>query len=271
MSKKISARWEHTKINEGYCQICGEHKKLTADHIPPKGSIILTEVEQKTITEYTGKVDIKGVKGKRGSIFKTICQKCNSDLGVFDSEIKRVSESVVGKIQRHFTYVNSPYNYVTELVNANLYLRGVVGHMLSSTSVKSCLNPLTETEFYQPLRDFVQGKIESIDDTHDIFYWFYPNRFNVSGSGFGIAEIGSGQPVVCAALYFYPIAVLVCSKGNINRQLAYRQRLNISGTRLFIDLSTKLFKQSAFPFYGLEGLSMCALTDYTITVSYSIK
>jgi len=271
MSTKISARFAHTKISVGYCQICGEHKKLTADHVPPKGSITLSVVEQKTVIEHTGNEDVKGVKGKRGSVFKTICQKCNSDLGLFDSEIKRVNELLIGKIRGFYTFANSPYNYVSEILNVKLYLRGIIGHMLASTSVSSCLSPLPITDFYQPLRDFVQGGIASIDNTHDIFYWFYPNRFNISGKGFAIAELGKGEPTICAALYFYPVAVLVCSKGHICPQLSNRHRLNSNSSKLIVDLSSNLFKQSGFPFYSLEGTTMLALRDSDVTVSYPIK
>lgn len=270
MAKNISARFEHTKIHSGYCQICGENKKLTADHVPPKGSIVLSVVEQKTIMEYAGKEQVKGVKGQRGSVFKTICQKCNSDLGLFDAEIKRVTNLISMKIKRYFTYVNNPYNYVVEAVNVNHYLRGIIGHMLASTSVRSCMTPLVKTDFYQPLRDFVLGKIDSIDDTHDVFYWFYPNRFNISGSGFSITELGNKEPVIGAALYFYPIAVFVGSKGDVNSQLSCRQCLNSDSSKLYIDLSYRLFEQSAFPFYQLEGGSMLLLADHSVIASYPI-
>jgi len=270
MATKISARFEHTKIISGYCQICGEFKKLTADHVPPKGSIVLSAVEQKTIMEYAGKTKVKGVKGRRGSVFKTICQKCNSYLGVFDMEIKRVSQSVGDKIRLHFTHAVNPFNYITERINTNHYLRGFIGHMLASTSVKSCLTPLAETEFYQPLRDFVLGRINSIDDTHDVYYWFYPNRFNVSGNGFGIGQFGGGDAIIGAALYFYPVAIFVGSKGRDNPQLSYRQRLTKDDSKIFVDLSYGIFKQSVFPFMGLEGASMLLFSDAYITVSYSV-
>lgn len=268
---KISARFEHTQIIAGYCQICGEFKKLSADHVPPKGSIPLSAVEQKTIMEYANKTPLKGVKGKRGSVFKTICQKCNSDLGLFDSEIKRVSERIGDKVKRHFSYANSPYNLVIETINVQHYLRGVIGHMLASTSVKRCLEPIVYTDFYQPLRDFVLGRIDSIDATHDVFYWFYPNRFNVSGSGFGIGSLGDNEPIIGAALYFFPIAIFVGSKGHNNPQLLYRQRLTIDKPKLFIDLSSNLFEQSVFPFMGLRGTTILAFSDAYVTVSYPVK
>lgn len=263
---KISSRFEHTQIMEGYCQICGEFKKLSADHVPPKGSIPLSAVEQQTIMEYTNKSPLKRVKGKHESVFNTICQTCNSALGLFDSEIKRVSEKIGTKVKRHFSYANQPYNFVSETINVRHYLRGVIGHMLASQSVKRCMEPIERTCFYQPLRDFVLGKIDSIDDTHDVFYWFYPNRFNVSGSGFGMESLGNNEPIIGAALYFFPIAIFVVSKGHNNPQLLYRKCLRIDKPKLFIDLSSDIFEQSAFPFMGRRGKTILASSEIYVTV-----
>ncbi len=38
---KISERWKHNGITEGYCNICGKYGLLTKDHVPPKCAITL--------------------------------------------------------------------------------------------------------------------------------------------------------------------------------------------------------------------------------------
>ncbi len=51
---KISERWKHNGITEGYCNICGKYGLLTKDHVPPKCAITLGPVLQKTVSEFFG-------------------------------------------------------------------------------------------------------------------------------------------------------------------------------------------------------------------------
>src|SRR5713226_5715297 len=62
----------------GYCNICGRHRPLTADHVPPKGSGGLSDAELKTLSRYLlldahrPKIYQNGVK------FPTLCGDCNN-------------------------------------------------------------------------------------------------------------------------------------------------------------------------------------------------
>jgi len=73
-SKSISKRFEHTRISAGFYLVCGKHGKLSWDHVPPKGAIAITKVEQRHITEMMGTnaKKIRGVSSSNGSKFRTI-------------------------------------------------------------------------------------------------------------------------------------------------------------------------------------------------------
>jgi len=50
-SKNISERIKNVRIKEGYCLICGSYGELTMVHVPPKGAITISKIEQKHIFE----------------------------------------------------------------------------------------------------------------------------------------------------------------------------------------------------------------------------
>lgn len=80
------------KLEFGICKICGEHKILTDEHIPPRsafnnGTMMVYSSEEaiKTITDKDRLPwDFDGLKYKLkqgGRTFKTLCGKCNSYCG----------------------------------------------------------------------------------------------------------------------------------------------------------------------------------------------
>lgn len=50
-TKRLTERRMHTKIAQGHCLICGSYGELSWDHVPPKGSITITKIEQMHLTE----------------------------------------------------------------------------------------------------------------------------------------------------------------------------------------------------------------------------
>jgi hypothetical protein len=141
-SKNISKRIEHTKISKGFCLVCGKHATLSWDHVPPKGAIAITKVEQRHITEMMGTnaKKIKGVPSSNGSKFRTICNNCNNvHIGGNDQEIAKVFNSLSRKAKDYFQYANNPYNLISENVNAVRFARAMIGHILAATTIQECL------------------------------------------------------------------------------------------------------------------------------------
>lgn len=186
-------------------------------------------------------------------------------------EIKRVADELGRKVKQHFLSYSSPYNYVSVKLNVKDYLKGIVGHILSSTSSKSCLQPIVDSEFYTPLREFVLGERDTIEDKYNIYYWFYPHRFNISGSGFGLAQVGKDGAVIGGVLYFFPVAIFIGTKEEIIPQLETRSRLLMSDESIHLNLSSKYYHESVFPFMSLMGMTFLLLSDSEITASYPIN
>src|SRR5690554_4141941 len=152
-SKSISKRFEHTRISAGFCLVCGKHGKLSWDHVPPKGAIAITKVEQRHITEMMGTnaKKIRGVSSSNGSKFRTICHHCNNyHIGSNDQEVARVFNSLSKKAKDHFKNANNPYNFISESVDSVRFARAMIGHILAATTTQECLQKPVETPYFKP-------------------------------------------------------------------------------------------------------------------------
>lgn len=269
---KISDRIKYARIEEGYCLLCGTYGPLSKDHVPPKSISELSGVEQKLLFEYEKRGEIKGIASHHGSVFKTICKKCNIELSIYDSEIKNVVETLRSKIRNHLTNPIAPYSTVSATVNITSFLRGCVGHMISAAPNIRCMTPSGELPFIDPLKDFATGKNDNIFETHKFLYWFYPHRLNISGSMFSLGEIGniekSHSAGVC--LYFYPLAILIVEKyatySEINN---FAREITPSDKKIIINIASENYHSSAFPFFNLKN-TMVLLHEAFVTVSYKV-
>jgi len=269
-TKMLSERSKHTKIVKGYCVICGNHGPLSKDHVPPQGSITITKVEQVHLTEVFG-VDrnpIQGIRSMNGSKFRTICRVCNmTALGENDGEIADVCKSLTRKITHFITAANSPVSHVHTPVNAVKYCRAMVGHVLAATSVTECLKPPQETPYFTPLQRFVLGDDHALDDTHDIYYWFFPHRHHQSIKLFTMQN--QRNQCCMSVLSFFPLAFLLTEKGK-GIFPAGAVKLELTDKSLFVNLSGANRDFSGFPAVGLSGDQMIALVDHLSIVSYPI-
>lgn len=269
-SKMLSERSKHTTIVNGYCVICGDHGRLSKDHVPPKGSITVTKVEQVHLTEVFGldRNPVQGIPSMNGSKFRTICRVCNmTALGENDGEIADVCKSLTRKINQYFAAANSPVSHVYAPVNAVRYCRAMVGHILAATSVTECLQPPLETPYFTPLQRFVLGDDRALDDTHDIYYWFFPHRYHQSIKLFNMQN--QRNQCCMSILSFFPLAFLLTEKGK-GIFPAGAVKLELSDKSLFVNLSTSNVHFSSFPAVGLRGDQMIALVDHHSIVSYPV-
>ncbi|UMB75375.1 hypothetical protein FXN80_14765 [Dickeya fangzhongdai] len=268
---KISERLKYARIDHGYCLICGNHSKLSQDHVPPKCVFPPVEVEQRLITEFRNS-NIKGVKANHGSVFKTICSQCNNGLGVHDAEIKRVTFELDRKIKDFLKNPFSVYNTVSASLNASSYLRGMVGHVLSAAPNTSCQIPRNDVPFYKQLCDFVLGNNSNITDTHTFNYWYYPHRMNITGALFSLlntANTSVEATSVAACIYFYPVALLITEPHRVFNEIApFARTLSPQDDRLVLDLSPQHFNFSVFPFFSLRDTAMLMHNSY-VTVSHA--
>jgi len=269
-SRSISKRFEHTRIQEGYCLICGSFGKLTQDHVPPQGSITISKVEQRHVVEVIGQgiSPVRGVASPNGSKFKTICSHCNSfHLGRNDDEVARVNRELTHKIQEYFSDINAIYRHVAVDVDAVKYSRAMAGHILSATSVEECKHAPEPSAYYDPIKQFVLGDDDALDRSHDIYYWFYP--FSRHFSAKSVAFRNAGHTAVLSILSFFPIAFMLTKK-NEGTFPSHARELRKTDTKLILDLSSAGVSYSEFPFGGLENNQIMLLHDSQAIVSYPI-
>jgi hypothetical protein len=270
-AKFLSERNKHTKIINGHCLICGVFGILSQDHVPPQGSITVTKVEQVHLTEMLDlkPPTVKGARSPNGSKFRTICRACNmTALGQNDGEVAGVCKALTQKIRHFFVHADSPVSGVYTSVNAVKYARAMVGHILSATSVTECFEPSKPVPYFEPLKRFVLGDDHAMDETHDIFYWFFPHRHHQSIKMFTVCNLG--HTCCMSLLSFYPLAFLVTEK---NRGIypAGAIKLDLSDKSLFMDLSQRNARFSCFPAVELKGDQMVAYVNSMSIVSYPIK
>lgn len=268
---KISERVRHTKITRGYCLICGDFGKLSIDHVPPQGSVTITKVEQRHVSEMSGATakSIKGVRSPNGSKFKTICHKCNSEvLGANDIEVARVCKELTDKIKTYYSDVSNPFNFISVDVNPISYARAMIGHILSATSVVECRVEPVNTEYFKPLKNFVLGDDSALNDSHDIYYWFYPHNRHLSAKYVHFHNQGHSSGL--SLLSFFPVAFLITPKGQ-GIYPAHAQKLNLNASKLSLSLSSYNVQYADFPFVELKGDQMYLLTDYQNIISYPVK
>ncbi len=266
----LSKRIRHTKINEGYCLVCGKFGRLSSEHVPPKCAINITKVEQRHITEMMGANarKVKGVASPNGSKFRTVCRVCNNQLiGACDNEVGQVFSSLSEKVKAYFQYCDSLSTVVSTDINSLTFCRAMIGHILAATSVDECKTEPTETPYFTPLQNFVLGDDLAIRETHDIFYWFYPYTRHLSAKLTYLLH--DGHHVSMSLLSFFPLAFLVVEKGK-GVYPGHAQKLSLDDSRIHVDLSARWFEFAEFPFHELKGNQMLALSDQMAIVSYPV-
>jgi hypothetical protein len=183
---KITERLKHVRIDEGYCNICGNFGRLTRDHVPPKSACKPEKMLQKSVVEYFSLSEVRPLDAKIGTTFKTICIKCNNDLlGSLDNEIGKVTKEFTLLLNHYFKGTPFPLNMISFKADVVAFTRAMVGHLLAATSVTDCINPPVDSPFYTPLKQFVLGKNEDIHATHDFYYWFYPHKLQITAQTVG--------------------------------------------------------------------------------------
>lgn len=272
-SKLMSERSKHTKVDNGYCLICGTYGHLSFDHVPPKGAITISKVEQRHIGEMTGEKahQMRGVPSLKGSGFKTICQDCNNRaLGGNDDEIAKVCNDLTAKITDYFRYADHPSTMIHTKVNPVRFSRAMIGHILAATSAQECIVEPKNNAYFDPLKRFVLGDDSALDETHDIYYWFYPYRMHLSAKY--MKFIKNGHVAQLSLLSFFPIAFMITKK-NDGVCPPHACKLSLKDTGLILDLSTRGFEYAEFPFHKLKRneIRIDMPNETKLIVSYPIK
>jgi len=212
---------------------------------------------------------LKGVTSLGGSIFRTICEDCNSKrIGANDNEVSRIYLELTQRIKNEFKKYDGTPNTLFIKADVLKYCRAMIGHILAATSVKECQREPVRTPYFSPLQDFVLGDDTALSNSHDIYYWFYPHKRHLSAKM--VLFHNKGNNCCLSLLSFFPLAFLVTEKGK-GIYPAHATKLNLNDSKLTINLSQHNSKYIDFPFCKLTEQSMYMLVNSQCIVSYPIN
>lgn len=74
----------------GICHICGQHGKLTAEHVPPRRAYNDSTIYRGNISEFLGRSQLpwetdgaKMQQSQRGVVYEALCERCNNNTGAW--------------------------------------------------------------------------------------------------------------------------------------------------------------------------------------------
>jgi hypothetical protein len=191
----------------GHCNICDSYGPLTADHVPPKGTLRFPQVDLIHIVALLG---AEGPEGKRrsrrmqsGVHFRSLCSTCNSELlgARYDPALIEFSNSVSLLLKGAVAVPEVSFVNVTPGAVA----RSVLGHLLAVGIERRERTPL--------LQDAINF---FLDDTLpmpaglDIHYWVYPYRRQVAIRDAAlVTTFFKTPPLGFWCLKYFPVAFMV--------------------------------------------------------------
>jgi hypothetical protein len=192
------------KDKDSLCNICRTTKTLTWDHVPPKGGISLTTVEQESIFQKLTLSEDNKQKSisQNGVKYRTICKDCNDKLGrAYDVELNNFAIKVKNIIESD----NQFPNIINCKIKPKKIIKSIFGHLLSAKV------EIENTTIDESLRHYYFDKENNPKMDLKIFYWLYPyQNFIVLRDVLMPAVRGNFKNFgFFSILKYYPIAYLV--------------------------------------------------------------
>lgn len=189
----------------GPCNICGEHSRLTADHVPPKGVNRFPRMRLYKLVDVMGVPDVEKKGGRdfqQGVKFRTLCSRCNGRLlgRLYDPELIRLSNNVSRYL---FSVVDRPHATQFE-TNPGLVARAVLGHILALGVKRAPEGPMAEEA-----AKLVLDPDRQFPERLKVYYWPYPFWDQVKIRGFGLIVKWGAPQLVASVLKYMPLAFLV--------------------------------------------------------------
>ena len=191
--------------NDQICNICRKTRKLSEDHIPPKGTLI----KKNFWIDNFGRIFLKSENKPRlkfsqsGIRFETICASCNNKLSKYDRKLIRFASDIQSLIINRENIKS--LTKISVNIFPNAIMRSVLGHLLAAK---------TETDNVVPdnkIRSFILNDSLPVHEDIHILYWFYPysnirisRDFTMSSKRGTFSNFG-----FYSVIKFFPIAFLI--------------------------------------------------------------
>jgi hypothetical protein len=180
-------------FSEGQCNICGEVGPLTFDHTPPKGVLKLRQVELRHLTDRH-----KGRAFQNGVAYRTLCQRCNNELGAFSDPALIDFANAVGHA------LQSEIIQLTVRCDVQAVMRAVVGH-LSAVGVDRYL----KGDATEPIARYVTDRTQPLPANLKIFWWPFPFQGQVMMRDAAMTHTPTHEIIAFWMLKFFPVAFFV--------------------------------------------------------------
>ncbi|MCR8928846.1 hypothetical protein NLI92_004269 [Priestia megaterium] len=194
---------KHRREKISQCNICLKEAKLSWDHVPPKGGIKLTAVEQEPLLQYLSRNDEerKFNTSQNGVKYRTLCSDCNSKLGsCYDPTLNQFALEI-GQILKSKLTLPQTINIKTK---PSHLIRSICGHLLAAK------NDVEYTNFDTELREFVFDESKQLPENYKVFYWLYPYSSTIIMRDTGIVNINKDKRFgMINTLKYFPVAYMV--------------------------------------------------------------
>ncbi|MBC3931067.1 hypothetical protein [Undibacterium curvum] len=171
-----------TTNNSGFCAICGNYGKLTADHVPPVGCLkisgaIKDVIFRNFLSEDRDQRRPPIIQG--GVKFNTVCTNCNSDLlgRRYDPSLNNFAANMLEALRLRQNPGVSPVFKLS--LESHKIARSVIGHILAAHSVEHTKNKLAPIGASESLRKYLLDSTLGFPKEWRLYCWPYLGKNQV--------------------------------------------------------------------------------------------
>ena len=153
------------RTQSDFCNICGKYEKLTWDHVPPKCCNNGYPVKTNSWWDGIPKESQYAKKYQSGIRYRSICSKCNNELGTkYDIVLDKFTKDLTKIIKS--TIILPRMIKIT--VEVNKLCRSICGHMLAAKNFYD-----TDSLIDMDLRAYVLNETSLPPKKMSLLYWIY--------------------------------------------------------------------------------------------------
>ena len=197
----------------GHCNICDVHGVLTEDHVPPKGTIAVPQIDLIHIVELLSAERPIGRKRARhfqnGVKFRSLCGRCNNALlgATYDPALIEFSNSTALLLKSSLAIPD----VANVTITPGLVARSVLGHLFAiGVERRERSPPLSAAA------TFFADASAPLPDEVEIYYWVYPYRRQIAiRDGALMTDFFKAPPLIFWCLKYFPLGFMI-TFGNAN-------------------------------------------------------
>jgi len=159
------------KVIMGICAICGQHKKLSFEHVPPRSAFNDKPIFMQTtehLWEENSRFFGKKIKSNKGFGSFTLCEQCNNDTGDWYAkdfgEFAHQGMHIIKEMRDvpyvKGTYTIKPLNVFKQIITMFLSA-DKIGYLRSQKGLSEFILDKSSTDFPNDLKIFIYSNVSS--------------------------------------------------------------------------------------------------------------